>query len=134
MPWPHLCLAQAHWGKRNYSEVIQEWTTYGQLSGDQAESQFASAREQGFHSEGWKGALTKGIQTRESQRKSGYWSAYTIASLYADSGDKNRAFEWLETAYQERDANLLGLKTGFLLDPLHGDARFAELVRKVGLP
>ena len=130
----HLCLAQANWGKRNYPQVIEEWKTYGQLSGDEKESQFASALEQGFHSDGWKSALTKGIQTRESQRKSGYWSAYTIGSLYADSGDKNKAFEWLETAYQERDANLLGLKTDFLLDSLHGDARFAELVRKVGLP
>lgn len=130
----HLCLAQAYWGKRNYSQVIDEWKTYGQLSGDQEESQFASALEQGFHSEGWKGALAKGIQAREAQRNSGYWSAYTIGSLYADFGDKNKAFEWLETAYQERDANLLGLKTDFLLDPLHGDARFVDLAKKVGLP
>jgi hypothetical protein len=36
--------------------------------------------------------------------------------------------------YQERDIGLLSLKTDFMLDPLRPDPRFAELVRKVGLP
>jgi hypothetical protein len=61
-------------------------------------------------------------------------SAFGIASLYADLGDKDQAFRWLNTAYQERDEGLVSLRTYFLLDPLRSDARFAELVRKVGLP
>jgi serine/threonine protein kinase/tetratricopeptide (TPR) repeat protein len=130
----HLCLAQAFWGKGMYPQVIEEWQAYGQLSGDQSETDFASALEKEFRSQGWKGALTKGIETRLAQRNSGYWSAYAIASLYANLGDKNQAFRWLDTAYQERDAGLLGLKTDYLLDSLRSDARFPELVRKVGLP
>ena len=90
--------------------------------------------EQGFRSGGWKSALTKGIEVRQAQRKTGYSSAYMIATLYSDSGDKDQAFKWLNTAYQERDFNLIGLNTDFLLDPLRSDPRFAELVRKVGLP
>jgi hypothetical protein len=112
----------------------QEWKAYGQLSGDRNESDFASAIEQGFRSVGWKGALTKGIESRQEQRKNTYSSPYNIASLYADLGDKEQAFRWLNTAYQERDAGLLGLKTDFLLDPLRSDPRFARLVSKVGLP
>ncbi len=107
---------------------------YGQLSGDRNESDFASALEQGFRSAGWKGALTKGVELRRAQRKTGYSSAYNIALLYADLGDKDQAFRWLNTAYQERDLNLVGLKIDFQLDPLRSDPRFAELVRKVGLP
>jgi hypothetical protein len=83
---------------------------------------------------GWKGALTKGIEVRLAQRKTGYQSAYTIAMLYADLEDKDQAFRWLNTAYQDRDGQLGGLKTDFTLDPLRSDPRFAELVRKVGLP
>jgi hypothetical protein len=60
----------------------------------------------------------------------GYSSAYSIAVLYADLGDKEDAFRWLNTAYQERDWQLESLKTDFLLDPLRSDPRFAELVRK----
>ena len=80
------------------------------------------------------GALTKGIEVRLTQRKTGYYSAFWIATLYADLGDKDQAFRWLNTAYRERDSQLVNLKTDFLLDPLHSDPRFAELVHKVGLP
>jgi len=129
----HLCLAEAYWGKRMYPQVIEEWTAYGHLSGARDESDFASALGRGFRSAGWKGALIKGIETRKAQRKTGYSSAYDIASLYADLGDKDQAFQWLNTAYQERNPGLLSLKTDFLLDSLHSDPR-DELVRKVGLP
>jgi TolB-like protein len=130
----HDCLASAYWGKRMYPQVIEEWKAYGQLSGDSNAAAFADAAEQAFRSGGWKAALTKGIETRQSQRMIGYSSAYAIAALYADFGDKDQAFRWLNTAYQERDVFLLGLKTDFLLDPLRSDPRFAELVRRVGLP
>jgi eukaryotic-like serine/threonine-protein kinase len=130
----HSCLAYAYWGKRMYPQVIEEWKTAGQLLDDWNQSEFASALEQGFRSAGWKGALTKGIETRQAQRKTGYSSAYGIAIMYAELGEKDQAFQWLNTAYQERDWRLIDLKTDFLLDPLRSDSRFAELVRKVGLP
>ena len=128
------CLARAYWAKHMYPQVIEEWKAYGQHSGDRNESDFASAAEQGFRSAGWKGALTKGIEVRQEQRNTGYSSAYTIAALYANLGDKDHAFQWLNSAYQERDQQLGNLETDFLLDPLRSDPRFAELVRKVGLP
>ncbi len=130
----HSCLAQAYWGKGMYPQVVKEFKLYAMLSGDQNELDFASALEQGFRAAGWRAALTKGIAIRQEQRKTGYYSAYSIAALYADLGDKNEAFQWLKTAYQERDWHMEGLKTDFVLDPLRSDPRFADLVRKVGLP
>jgi len=73
-------------------------------------------------------------EARQAQRETGYSSAYVIAELYADLGEKDQPFRWLNTAYQERDPWLVGLETDFLLDPIRSDPRFAELVRKVGLP
>ena len=67
------------------------------------------------------------------QCNTGY-SAYNIATMYADLGDKDQAFQWLNAAYQEREEGMLGLKTDFSLDPLRSDPRLAELVLKVGLP
>jgi TolB-like protein len=130
----HYWLAQAYWGKRMYPQVIEELKAYGHLSGDRNFSDFASSMEQGFHSGGWHGALTNGIEMRMAQNKAAHSSPYGIAQLYADLGDKEGAFRWLNTAYQERDLLMESLKTDFLLDPLRSDPRFSELVRKVGLP
>ena len=68
------------------------------------------------------------------QHKIGYSSAYNIARLYADLGDKDRAFRWLNIGYRERDIGMLALKTDFLFDPMRSDPRLAELVSKVGIP
>ena len=130
----HFCLARAYWAKGMYPQVVEEFKLYSQLAGDPKDSQFADALEQGFHSGGWKAALTKGIEVRLAQRKAGYYSAYEIADLYAGLKEKEEVFRWLNAAYEERDYQLEGLKTDFLLDSLHSDPRFAELVRKVGLP
>jgi hypothetical protein len=117
-----------------YPQVIEELKVVGQLFDDHNDSDFAYALEQGFRLTGWKGALTKGIEIRQAQRKTGYYSACRIALLYADLGDTDQAFLWLNTAYQERDWLLLTLKTDFRFDSIRSDPRFAELVRKVGLP
>jgi TolB-like protein len=130
----HHCLGEAYWGKQMHQQAIEEWKIFGQLSGDRNEADFASAIERGFRSTGWMGALTKGIEIRQTQRRTGYSSGYRIAILYAELGEKDQAFKWLNTAYQERDYLLVGLKTDFHLDALRSDPRFAELVRKVGLP
>ena len=133
----HYCLFHAYWGKHMYPQVIDEWKAWGQLFGDRNLPEFASATEQGFRQAGWKGALTKGIKTQLAQRKTGktgYASAYLIAELYAELGDKDQAFQWLKTACQERNWRVVGLRTDFILDPIRSDPRFAELVREVGLP
>jgi len=115
--------------------VLEEWKLWGQL-GSRYESELAAALEQGFRSGAGRGALTKGIEVRQEQRKTGYTgaSAYIIARLYADLGNKDQAFKWLDTAYREHDFELIKLKTDFLLDPLRSDPQFADLVRNVGLP
>ena len=130
----HFCLIGAYWGKGMYAEVVEQYKIMGQLSGDPKDVEFASALEQGFHAGGWKGALTKGVEVRQAQRKASYSSAYDIADLYAGLGDKDETFRWLNAAYEERDYQMEGLRTDFRLDPMHSDPRFAELVRKVGLP
>jgi tetratricopeptide (TPR) repeat protein len=133
-PSAHLCLSYGYWGKHMYPQVIEEWKILGELSGDRNDSEFASAAEQGFRSAGWKGALTKGIEIRQAQRKTVYYSPVLIAGLAAELGDKDQAFRWLNTAFEEHDRLMPTLRTYFFLAPLRSDPRYAELVRKVGLP
>jgi TolB-like protein/predicted Ser/Thr protein kinase len=132
----HSELAYAYWGAHKYSEAIQEWKTGSQLEGDKNGMEFATAMDTGFRSGGWPAALRKGIAISLAQRnsKAEYASPFFIAALYADLGDKDHAFEWLSTAYQEHDENLTALRTDAAMDSLRSDPRYAELVRKIGFP
>jgi TolB-like protein len=129
----HDCLAYAYWGKHMYPQVVEEWKTYGQMTGNPEDAEFGDALDRGFRSAGWKGALTQAIETLQIRRKTSYYSPLLIARFYADLGDKEHAFQWLDIAYREHDWLLYGLKTMFQLDPLRSDPRFAELEAKVGL-
>jgi TolB-like protein/Tfp pilus assembly protein PilF len=129
----HDCLAYAYWGKRMYPQVIQEWKLNAQLNGDPHDAQLVQAMDQGFRSGGWNGALLKGIDVFKVQRKTTYVPGWKIARFYADAGDKEQAFQWLDTSYREHDWLLMGLKTHFPFDPIRDDPRFAELEKKVGL-
>jgi len=60
---------------------------------------------------------------------------YGIATVFAYRGEKNAAFEWLEKAYAARDYDLQQFVLGYpLLISLHGDVRWAALLRKMHLP
>jgi tetratricopeptide (TPR) repeat protein len=59
--------------------------------------------------------------------------AYQIAEVYAYRNDKDRAFEWLERARQQRDAGLPTLRPDTLLPNLHDDPRWDAFLRKMGL-
>ncbi len=66
--------------------------------------------------------------------ESRYVTPAALVNVYIGLGDKDEAFVWLEKAYQER-SNFLGyLKVFPIVDPLRSDPRFADLIRRVGLP
>jgi hypothetical protein len=117
-----------------YSQAIEEYKVESQISGDRDEADYVAAMQKGFRSGGWQGALARGIEVLKEQRKTGNSSAYWIASSYAELGDKEHAFGWLNTAFQEHEEYLLGLKTDPSFGQIRSDPRFSELVRKVGLP
>jgi serine/threonine-protein kinase len=60
-------------------------------------------------------------------------SAYDVAVVYVGLGDKERAFEWLDKAYVQRDDFLAYLKADPRFDPLRLDTRFDNLLHRIGL-
>jgi serine/threonine protein kinase/Tfp pilus assembly protein PilF len=60
--------------------------------------------------------------------------AYQIAEVYGYRGNNEKAFEWLERAYQQRDGGLLYVKTDPLLRNLHYDPRWHVFLKKMNLP
>jgi TolB-like protein len=61
-------------------------------------------------------------------------ASYQYGQIYAQLGDKARAFAALDRAWDIRDSGLLNLKVDELMDPLRSDPRFAGLLRKVNFP
>jgi TolB-like protein len=61
------------------------------------------------------------------------YNAYQIALVYANRGELDQAFGWLDRAYRQRDGQLLGLKVSPWTKNLRSDPRFNALIRKLGL-
>jgi serine/threonine protein kinase/Flp pilus assembly protein TadD len=58
-----------------------------------------------------------------------------VALLYSRLGSADQAFDWLETAYQDRDPYLPTLILGEpAFGPIRSDKRYGNLVRRMGLP
>ena len=73
------------------------------------------------------------------QGKNLLFAPENLAAAYTAAGDTDRAFYWLNQAYEHRemvshDWGLMILKVDPLLAPLHSDPRFNDLLRRVGLP
>jgi TolB-like protein/Flp pilus assembly protein TadD len=62
-----------------------------------------------------------------------YISPYYFALVYTGVGDKDKAFEWLEKALREREGRMTLIKVDALLNELHTDPRFSDLLKRVGL-
>ena len=57
-----------------------------------------------------------------------------VAQVHAFRGERNAAFEWLDRAYENRDAGMMRLKVDPLLRKLRDDPRYTALLRKMNLP
>jgi eukaryotic-like serine/threonine-protein kinase len=128
---------------RNYAEIgmlneaTQElergWTLMGA-------PEIAADVHRGFAVSGYGGAMreyAKALEAAQAAEKA--FAPGALAEAYTALGDKDRAFYWLEQAYEHRenvslDGGLILIKEDRLLDPLRNDPRFAELLRRVGLP
>jgi TolB-like protein/DNA-binding winged helix-turn-helix (wHTH) protein len=86
----------------------------------------------GYHSLGDAAASERNLQRLISQF--GHITPYQAAEVYAWRGETDAAFEWLERAYQLRDASFMYIKFDPLLRSLHADPRYWALLLRLNLP
>jgi tetratricopeptide (TPR) repeat protein len=124
----------------SYEEAIKENRTGELLLG-------ANPQEAGVLAEEFRNALQAGgprhywqknleITLKEYRQAGiGYFPAIGVAGAYARVGDKGNAFKWLDKSFEDRegqDITLLRWLPEF--KSLHADPRFADLLRRMGLP
>lgn len=62
-----------------------------------------------------------------------YGSSLDIAALYLYLGDRDKAFTWLEKAFQDREGGLIVIGVEEQWKPFRSDPRFQQLLRRVGV-
>jgi serine/threonine protein kinase/Tfp pilus assembly protein PilF len=132
-------LGEAYAAKRMYSEAVGQYLIGLKLDGQKPED--IGKFEAAFKDNGWKGFWVAYLENLEKQRKTlletdptAYFNSEGIAYAFAAAGNKEKALEYLGAAFEERDPNLVTIKTSEVYVFLADDPRFKELIRNIGLP
>jgi serine/threonine-protein kinase len=128
----HWALGRALLAQGKFNEAIAEFQKAIPLSGDSPDEPVELARAYALAGRRDEALKIIGELNKLSEHK--HVSPTGIAAIYGALGDKNQAFAFLNKAFDERDFVLIMLKVEPMLDPLRSDPRFAELVRRIGLP
>jgi len=127
----HVYLGRAYQQKPAFPEAIEEFRKALEISeGDTNELAALGQAYAVSHREGEARAILDQLKERSQQT---YVQPMWIAVIHLGLGEKDQAFDWIERAYEDRSAWLVYLKVDPLFDPLRGDPRLADLLRRVGL-
>jgi tetratricopeptide (TPR) repeat protein len=128
----HGILAHVYAGKGMYEESLTTCEKVAALSGG---SPFSKAFQGLMLAMAGKTdqAMTILNELRQ-QQKLDPLSLIVLAQTYSVMSEKTEAFESLESAYQERDFLLIFLGVIPAFDNIRSDPRFADLLRRMGLP
>jgi len=123
-------LGLAYEAKGMYTEAIAEFQTGVKLSG----SPLMLALLGHAYAVSGKTAEAKQVlndlQELQGQR---YVSPYTVAAIHAGLGDQDQAFNWLETAVEERDIWLMNLKVDPVFAKLRSQKKFTDILARIRL-
>jgi TolB-like protein/Flp pilus assembly protein TadD len=76
-------------------------------------------------------AVAKELEDKYARKEA---AGHEVAAVYSGLGEKDKAFEWLEKDFQNRDSRLNTFRWETQFEPLHDDPRFKDLLKRMGLP
>jgi serine/threonine-protein kinase len=124
-------LGRAYLQKASYSEAATAFRKALQLSdGDTNDLAALGLALAVSHQPSEARKILEQLKERSQQT---YVQPMWLAVIYIALGDKDQAFDWIQKAYDDRSAWLVYLKVDPLFDNVRQDARFTDLLRRVGL-
>jgi Tfp pilus assembly protein PilF len=120
--------------KGMYEEAIGELEKFLPYERGYLEPKEIAEVRQAYAVSGVRGYWQKRLELLKNQAKERYVPPFFFALLYARLGDTDQAFQWLEKGYEARDGFVHYLKVQPVFDNLRSDPRYADLVRRIGLP
>ncbi|PYL68512.1 MAG: hypothetical protein DMF20_00490 [Verrucomicrobia bacterium] len=121
-------LAAAYREKGNFAEAIALYTKAQEATRLPSSGLAITYARMGRETEA-QNILAQLLQAREKR----YVSAPVIAAVYVAFGNKEEAFRWLERAFAEHSGILQWIAFLPEFRPLHSDARFPHLLRRIGV-
>ena len=122
----HGALSNDYASKKDYAQAMHELQLNLTMDG---EREISAALGQAYATAGWQGVLKKETEIYQAPGKD--YDPLAVASAYAELGDKEKAFYWLNKAYDEHE--LLFIRCQPEYDGLHSDPRYASLLRRMSL-
>jgi tetratricopeptide (TPR) repeat protein len=131
-PLAHYVLAEAYAGQQMDAQAIAEYQKMLAMDNGRTWARTGIARAyarmgQRADAERLLDETLQGCRNRSE-------CALEVAFIFASLGEKDQAFAWLDKAVQNRDGGLILLNGLLPLMPVHTDARYAGLKRRIGLP
>jgi tetratricopeptide (TPR) repeat protein len=129
----HYFLAVGHDGSGQELAAVSEYQKAVDLS--HGDTDTIAGLAHAYAAMGRRAEAEKILSDLLRQSKSAYISPYMIATIYAGLGNKDKAFDFLENAYQERSPDIpYFLKADLRLDGLRSGPRFQDLLRRMNFP
>jgi tetratricopeptide (TPR) repeat protein len=126
-----LFLGPSYERKGMYDQAIDGYLDTESRWGMPAEK--IAALRQAYAASGWRGYWQKRLDLMKAEAKRRPVSPVYMAELYARVGEKGRALEWLERAFDEHDMSLIFLNVDPRWESLRPEPRFQDLLRRMCL-
>lgn len=127
----HNDLATAYDKKGLPSTAFEEYLVARTLSGIKPER--ITEYKESYASSGMQGFWQKELELAKEEMALGKVWPHGLARIYTYLGERDQAFKWLETAYNERESQMIFLNTTPVFESLHPDPRFASLIQRIGV-
>jgi len=95
--------------------------------------ELGAALDRGFAKGGYSVAMQEAAVVLAAYSRNVNVNPVDVVDLYIESGEEDRAIEWLEKGFAARDPNMPYLNLP-QYDRLRGDPRFQDLLRRMRLP
>ncbi len=126
----HFIAGRAHMRLNNYAKAIKHLKT---AIGTGEMPLMEAALGLAYAVSGKKGLTAKLADQFKAAAKKRYIPPTYFGMLFAGLGDRDKALDWLEKAFDERADGLTWLNVEPMLDEIRNDPRFQNLIRRIGL-
>jgi tetratricopeptide (TPR) repeat protein len=128
----HYFLGRAYEAKGTFDQAVAEYVKSAEFSGFTADD--VAKMKDAYAKGGWQAYLQTSLRQILARSKEGYTPPFVVAGLYARLGQKDGAFTYLEKGLQQHDFRITLVKVAFEFDSLRSDPRYADLMKRIGLP